>query len=91
MTISFGKPRMVTGSSLPEREVTLTEPSERGKLLGMCQVGHEKVDADAVLRAIGTPLRERSLGPDGRYIWRWALPITKAVYFDPQPDLRDVL
>lgn len=68
-----------------------TEPSERGKLLGMCQVGHEKVDADAVLRAIGTPLHERSLGPDGRYIWRWAMPIIKAVYFDPQPDLQAVL
>ena len=68
-----------------------TATHEQGRLLGMCQVGHEKVDADEIMRAIGTPIRPESLDGRGRYIWRWAMPITKAVYFDPQPDLRDVV
>ncbi len=68
-----------------------TVPQEQGRLLGMCQVGHEKVDADAILRAIGTPLSPHMLDNQGYFIWRWAMPITQAVFFDPQPDLKDVL
>lgn len=68
-----------------------TAEHEQGRLLGMCQVGHEKVDADAIMRALGTPLGSEVLDDKGRYIWRWAMPITNAVYFDPQPDLKDVI
>lgn len=70
---------------------TPTAPEERGRLLGMCQVGHEKVDADAIMRAIGVTLSPQELDGQGRYRWRWAMPITKAVLFDGKPDLKDVL
>jgi len=68
-----------------------TLPEEQGKLLGMCQVGRDKVDADAIMKMIGTPLSDLEVDENGIYIWRWAMPIVKAVYFtDPKPDLRDI-
>lgn len=68
-----------------------TEPQEQGRLLGMCRVGHEKVDGAAIMEAIGTELTEAELDEKGRYRWPWAMPIVEAVRFSPQPDTEAVL
>jgi hypothetical protein len=68
-----------------------TAPHEQGRLLGMCRVGHEKVDGAAIMRAIGTELTDAELDEDGRYRWPWAMPIVEAVRFSPQPDTKKLL
>jgi hypothetical protein len=68
-----------------------TAPDERGRLLGMCRVGHEKVNAAEIIKAIGAPLTEIDLDDNGQYRWPWAMPIIEAVRFSPLPDTKDVL
>lgn len=68
-----------------------TDPSEQGRLLGMCRVGRDKVDGAAIMKAIGTPLTESELDEKGRYRWPWAMPIVEAVRFSPLPDTHDTL
>lgn len=68
-----------------------TSQEEQGRLLGMCQVGHEKVNAEEILKEIGTDLSEHELDEDGHYKWPWAMPIIRAVFFSPQPDTKDVI
>ena len=51
-----------------------TRPEEQGRILGIVKVGHEKVDADSILKALGTPLDPVELNDDGSYKWPWAMP-----------------
>lgn len=68
-----------------------TDPHEQGRLLGMCRVGHEKVDGAAIMAAVGTELTEAELDEDGHYRWPWAMPIVEAVRFSPQPDTQEII
>lgn len=68
-----------------------TDADERGRLLGMCRVGRDKVDAAEIMAMLGTELTKDEKDENGRYRWRWAMPIVEAVRFDPQPDTEQVL
>lgn len=74
-----------------------THPDEQGRLLGMVEVGHDKVNARDVLDAIGTQIGDHELDDAGNYKWPWAMPMLRAVRFDPAPgtgkapDTSDVL
>jgi hypothetical protein len=68
-----------------------TAPEERGKLLGMCQVGHDEVNSHDILEAIGRAFEGRELNGDGIYKWSWGLPMIRARRFTPQPYTKDIL
>lgn len=68
-----------------------TDADERGRLLGMCRVGRDKVDAAEIMATLGTELSDDEKDENGRYRWPWAMPIVEAVRFDPQPDTEQVL
>ncbi|MBK4717577.1 GIY-YIG nuclease family protein [Azospirillum sp. YIM DDC1] len=68
-----------------------TATADQGRLLGMCQLGHEKVDADRVMRDLGVPMTAKELDAGGQYRWRWALPMTRAVAFVGKPDLQSIV
>lgn len=67
-----------------------TLQEEQGRLLGMCLLGHEDIDADAILKEIGTELSPREIDEDGFYRWRYAMPILHARRFLKQPELPDL-
>ncbi|WP_395015404.1 GIY-YIG nuclease family protein [Dongia sp.] len=68
-----------------------TETDEQGHLLGMCQVGHQLVNADTIMKALGADPSGPEFHPNGAYRWPYAMPVLKAVRFNPQPDTKTIL
>ncbi len=67
-----------------------TARHQRGRLLGMVQLGADAIDVEAVLESVGTPIpQEHYL--DGSYRWPHGLPMLAARRFTPQPDLKSTL
>jgi hypothetical protein len=70
-----------------------TPPEEQGRLLGICHVGHDEVDAAEIMKEIGVELSPHLIDKNGDYKWRWAMPILGARRFlhaSSYPSLVDV-
>lgn len=68
-----------------------TNPEDRGRLLGMIQLGAQEVDVEAVLKSIGTPIPPEHYLEDGSYRWPYGLPMLTARRFVGAPDLSETL
>lgn len=68
-----------------------TALEEQGRLLGMCRLGRQLLNATSVLEAIGTHISDQERDEHGDYRWPWALPMIEARRFDPQPDTKELL
>ncbi|MEK9846079.1 GIY-YIG nuclease family protein [Thalassospira sp.] len=67
-----------------------TDPSEQGRLLGMCRVSREKVNAAKILEELGRELFDHELDENGQFKWPWAMPVIEARVFEPQPDTNEI-
>lgn len=76
---------IITGTKSPP-----TDPSEQGRLLGMCRVGKQKVNAAKILEELGRDLFDHELDENGNFKWPWAMPVIEARVFAPQPDTKEV-
>ncbi|MEZ5690473.1 MAG: hypothetical protein R3D71_02270 [Rickettsiales bacterium] len=66
-----------------------TEENERGRLLGIAQIGRIAVDTLTVLDE--SEIRPHDYDAHGNYRWPKALAMTRAWYFPSKPLLKDVL
>lgn len=68
-----------------------TAVENRGRLLGMVQLGSEQVDVEEVLSLIGSQISDDQYHADGTYRWPFGLPMIEALRFPDRPDLAETL
>ena len=67
-----------------------TPPEQRGRLLGMAQLGTTKVDVIAVLESLDYAFEDEHFDAQGNYRWPFGLPFLRALRFVGLPDVKEL-